>query len=528
MNDKLAQTNTEETPPQQKESRPRRRLMIFKSIVLLALLSATGYGMVDQGLYNEQLWLPVAAVILGLLVITLFVSDYFRDTPTAGWVLVGLMSALVAIKGLSMTWTLSNILTVEELIRSAMYLTTFLLVLGALSARWQAGPLMDLAALTVVPVCGYGLLQKVSPIKHPVTSFGGVRVDSTLGYANTTAVVLGMGALLLLARMTQVRNAVVRGVYAVLTLAFLTTLYLTVSRGGLASTVIGIVVLFILTGKRLQTLANLVLLAIPGFWLLWQIQNTRGLLESVPDQQKLQAGATFRTDLLIALAAAFVLQAGYALLANRHELTPKARRTVGIIAAACVVLLFAAGAGAAAVKYGGIGQLYSAAANNPDNTANVTQRLTSASIGFRKDYWKVAWEEWQRRPLRGTGAGTFQLTWLKYRPTYTGVKQVHNVYLEQGTETGVFAFLALTGFAVLLVAYTARAAWRASPQGDRRLFLAGLVAVAVTYLISSIFEWHWYLPPSTLLFFILAGAAAKLASKTAWDPTAEEAHQKPE
>jgi hypothetical protein len=34
------------------------------------------------------------------------------------------------------------------------------------------------------------------------------------------------------------------------------------------------------------------------------------------------------------------------------------------------------------------------------------------------------------------------------------------------------------------------------------------------YLVSSALEWHWYIPPSTIYFFILAGVAVKLTART--------------
>jgi len=86
--------------------------------------------------------------------------------------------------------------------------------------------------------------------------------------------------------------------------------------------------------------------------------------------------------------------------------------------------------------------------------------------------------------------------------------------LEQGTETGVFAFLALLGFVAVLLGHAGRAAWRSDPSGEHRLLLAGLVSTLVIYLASSVFEWHWYMPASTLFFFILAAVAAKFASRT--------------
>jgi signal transduction histidine kinase len=90
------------------------------------------------------------------------------------------------------------------------------------------------------------------------------------------------------------------------------------------------------------------------------------------------------------------------------------------------------------------------------------------------------------------------------------------VYLEQGTETGLFAFLALLSFVAVLVGFTGRAIWRSGQQGDRRLLLAGLGSALMVYLVSSAIEWHWYLPASTLFFFILAAVAVKFASREDW------------
>ena len=161
--------------------------------------------------------------------------------------------------------------------------------------------------------------------------------------------------------------------------------------------------------------------------------------------------------------------------------------------------------------------------------ANVSDRLASASANSRDKYWRVAWEEWKEHPLTGTGAGTFHYTWLENRPGFSGVRQVHNVYLEQGTETGIVAFLALAGFAALLGLYLAWATWKAS--GERRLLLAGLTAAVGLYLLHSGLEWHWYIPPSTLYFFILAAVALKYAEKAEWEeasvPRTERVQEKP-
>jgi hypothetical protein len=506
----------ETTEDGDKHRRPGRLLAVFKGLVMLALLAVTAYGMMRDGLYLDELWLPVAAGVLALLFATLFARGFYSDLPRAGTLAIAFLAALVAVKGLSMVWTISETETIKETLRSSMYLAIFILALGALTSWRQVGPLVDFSVLVVASVVGYGLLQKINPVDYPVRSIDGVRMDSTLGYANTTAVIIGMGVVLAFSRMTALRNFAFRGLYAAITLSFVVALYLTVSRGGLGSLGIAMILLFILGGSRLQMLANLLLMALPGAWLWWRMQSLPGLLETgIRPQDKLADGTAFRNDLILALLVAFALQAGYTLLLNRYELLPMARRTLGIVAVAGLVLVACAGTFVVVGKYGGLG--------GANESGNMAQRLTSLDISSRGDYWRVGWEAWKERPFTGTGAGTFQFTWLEDRPSLKGVKQVHNLYLEQGTETGVFAFLALLGFVAVLLGYTGRAAWRS--RGERRLLLSGLVCALAVYLISSAAEWHWYIPASTMLFFVLAGIAMKFASREDWG--AEKAESSP-
>ena len=498
-----------------KARRPGRVLAVFKAVVLLALLAVTAYGTIEGGLYDSELWLPVAVGIPVALLATLFVRGYYEEVPRAGWAMVGLLAALVAIKGLSMIWTVSETETVEEILRSSMYLATFVVALAAASPSGrQTGALTDIAVLIVAAVAGYGLLQKISPIEYPVLSFDGVRIDSTLGYANTTAAVLGMGVVLSLGRMAGMRNAVFRGLYAALVLAFLVVLYLTISRGGLASLGVGGLLLLVLTRERLQVVANVLLVGVPGTWLLWRMQDLEGLLlVEASEAQKVAAGAAFRNDLILALAVAFVLQAGYSLLLERYEPTARLRRIAWALVLGGAVLVVASGAFLVVDRYGGVGQAYEKLTSNPAQTENAGRRLGSLSTGYRAEYWRVAWEDWKQHPLTGTGAGTFRYTWLQERSDTNDVRQVHNVYLEQLTEIGVFGFAALLGFVTLLVGYTARAAWRLSESaGEDGPLLAGLVAALVVYLVSSVLEWHWYIPAATLFFFVLAAVAARLAA----------------
>jgi hypothetical protein len=513
-----------ESPPE-KERTADRNLTIFKSLVLAILMSLTLYGMLNRGLTGlagVERWLPVAISILGLLFVALFVTNYFADMTRIVWVLVGLLAALVAVKGLSLTWTISRTDTAQELLRSSMYLAAFALAAASLSSRRLVGPFIDGMSLIVGAVAGYGVLQKIDPVQYPANTPGGVRVGSTLEYANTVAVVLGMGVALGLGRMTQLKNPIARGLYAALLLVLGAILYFTFSRGGMLSLGAGLVVLFVVGERRLQTFANSLLVFLPLVWLLWRAQALQTFFSSVSDEGLQTAdGLAFRTDLIIAVVASFLLQVGYAVLVERYELGTQARRALGAVAVA-VVLLAAGSLGylvvSQQIERGG---LFGSFATGLEEPEQANERLTSLDSNSRARYWSVAWEEWKEHPLTGTGAGTFHYTWLENRPDFSGVTQVHNVYLEQGTETGVFAFLALAGFAALLLWHLARSTWRAS--GERRVLLAGLTGAAVVYLVSSALEWHWYIPPSTMLFFILAGGAAKFASGEPEQSTAEPA-----
>ncbi|CAN5726225.1 hypothetical protein BH20ACT11_BH20ACT11_16410 [soil metagenome] len=487
-----------------------RRLVAFKALALLALLAVTAYGMFDGGLYFEEKWLPVAAGILALSLVTLFVRGYYSGVPKAGWLLIGLLGALVLVKGLSMIWTISPSLTIQELLRSAMYLATFAVALAAVSYRRQAAPIVDAICLVIAPVAGYGLLQKIYPASFPVSATSPDRIDSTLEYANTFAMVVALGIMLGLARMGSLRSPLARAVYAALLLCLCAALFFTFSRGGFAALGLGVAVFFVLCGDRLRSLANLLLLSLPALWLVYRTQDHAALYQSgAPQAEQLAAGGALLTDLLIAAAAAFVLQLAYSMVAMRRGLQSGARRALGALAVVGVVAL---------VGVGGFAALGAVSDSGGEGaTSGVQERLTSLD-SLRYTYWKVGLEAWREQPLTGTGAGTFEYTWLQERPIDTGVKQIHNLYLEQGTETGIFAFAAMLGFALVLPLYIGTAALRmpgggpGEPESGRRTLLAGLAAAIVVYLFSSVLEWHWYIPASTLIFFILAGVAVKYAS----------------
>src|SRR5437763_1923853 len=139
----------------QKERAAGRNLTIFKSLILAILMVITLYGMLNRGLASVERWLPVAVAILGLVFIALFVAGYFADVPRVAWVLVGLLAVLVAVKGLSLTWSISRTETVQELLRSSMYLAVFALAAASLSSWRLVGTFLDGMSLIAGAVASY-------------------------------------------------------------------------------------------------------------------------------------------------------------------------------------------------------------------------------------------------------------------------------------------------------------------------------------------------------------------------------------
>ncbi|MDQ3913578.1 MAG: O-antigen ligase family protein [Actinomycetota bacterium] len=496
-----------------------RSLTIFKSLFLVMLMVITLYGMLNQGLFSVERWLPATVAILGLFFIALFVVNYFSDTPKIAWVLVGILAALVAIKGLSLTWSISRTETVEELLRSSMYLATFTIAVASLSSRRLVGPFVDGMNLIAGVVAGYGILQKVAPAVYSAGYSYDIRVNSTLGYPNTVAVIVAMGITLGLGRMTELRNPLTRGLYAALILVFGVILYLTFSYGGVLALGLGLVTLFAVSGSRLQMFANLLLVCGPLVWVLWKVQGLPTFFSFADEDLRAADGLAFGVDLTLSVLASFLLQAVYAVLVGRYRLPLTLRRSFG--AAAMVAVLVGVGAiGLAALgDWGGPDEIRQTSGQEIWGIEYIKGWIPSLSSDYRLVYWRVAWDEWRERPLAGTGAGTFMYTWQQNRPGFDNVEQVHNLYLEQGTETGAFAFLALLGFVSILVVYLVRSALRA--DGQRKILLSALAAAAIVYLVSSAFERHWYIPPSTLFFFVLVGVAVKFASRAEWWGTEE-------
>jgi cell division protein ZapA (FtsZ GTPase activity inhibitor) len=137
-------------------------------------------------------------------------------------------------------------------------------------------------------------------------------------------------------------------------------------------------------------------------------------------------------------------------------------------------------------------------------------RLTSAVDNGRIDNWRIALEGFEAHPFRGTGAGTYRLTWDRERPAPpVKVNDGHSLYLETMSEMGVVGLVAvLTVLGTILIGGVLRLG------GPERHAHGAFVAAGTMLAIHAGIDWDWEMPAVTAWFFAVGGAAlAGRASK---------------
>jgi hypothetical protein len=116
-------------------------------------------------------------------------------------------------------------------------------------------------------------------------------------------------------------------------------------------------------------------------------------------------------------------------------------------------------------------------------------RFVNASSSSRWLWWKEAWHAFEDQPLRGTGAGTFELTHRLLRTNNIVVTEPHNVPLQFLSETGIIGLLLLLGFLAAAGAGVVRAVRRL--QGIDRAAGAALSVLPVAFLLHALVDFDW-------------------------------------
>jgi hypothetical protein len=414
--------------------------------------------------------------------------------------------SLLAWVGASTMWSSNVGQTVLETQRLVVYvgaLAAVLLLLRSSSYRALLTGVWGAVAL----VCGYALLTRLFPERlgfyDPIA---GYRLSEPLGYWNGLGVFAAVGSLLALGFAARARSLLLRGSAAASLLLTIPTLYFTFSRGAWIALGAGLVAAFVLETRRLEfATAFLVVAPFPAV-AVWLASRSRGLtrLDS-PLALASHDGHRLTVTLLALAGSAAVAGVLLGLATRRLSFSAKVRRGYAVALAAAAL----AAAAILFVHFGSPPTLAQRAYDSftappPRSVTDLNQRLfTLAST--RRVLWTVAWQNAEAHPLLGSGAGTFERSWLRDRTIGSKARDAHSLYLETLAELGPL------GLALLVVALMLPAA--AAVSARHRGLVAPAFGAYVAYLLHAGIDWDWELTAVTLAG-LLCGASMLLAARS--------------
>jgi len=386
------------------------------------------------------------------------------------------LAALTAWLALSVAWS-----TLPD--RSWVYANrAFVYLLFAVLGLWLAprtralalglGALLGLVAL-------WALAGKVLPPLYDYGPPSVTRLRAPVGLWNQLAL-LGAFALPLALWRRRVEGAL-------LAYLWLVVIVLTGSRGGAGVAVLVIVAWFVFGEDRIAAATTLVAAAVPA-------AAVAGIAFALPgitsDGQSVHVrwhdGLVFGALLLVGGAGAALLSR----LPPPRDTRSLRRGALALGAVAAVALLVVA-----VLEAGSAWRSFTSS----DQVTNAGGRFGSAASNYRWVWWKQAWRGFEHHVLAGTGAGSFQLTNLRYRTSFLDQTiEPHNLLVQLLSEVGV---VGLVLFAAAAIALLLRGRGRAGPE-------LALALMFPAFLIHSVVDVDWDFAAVSIPAFLAAGALA--------------------
>lgn len=457
---------------------------------------------------------PATGVACAALALALVLRLTLAKRPLEGFGLgAGLVTSAIGLFAawslVSSSWSDAPARAVAEFDRALLYMLLLALVATLPRTTETARTVLYGIAAGATFVCVAGLMSRVLPDVFPIAPNV---LDQRLSYPITYWNGVGLLAALAIVFATHFtcstrEHVAVRVAGAAALPLLAATLYFTFSRASIVVMVVGVVGYVLLARPRGFVPALIAVLPATAIAVIWAYNAD---LLARPDPTTAgavdQGQEVFIVLVLCSLAAAV---ARFALvhigLDERLAAIDVPRRTRNIVAAtAAGVLLVGAGTAWIALDMNDrISRQYEKfKEGDVIRTEDARERLTAVGNNGRIQHWEEALDAFADNPLKGTGAGTYELTWAQHRPSDFTVRDGHSLYLETLSEVGLVGgallFLALGG---ILLALARRARGR-----DRALWGAMLIA-AVVWALHAAQDWVWELPSVTAWLFAAGGIA---------------------
>jgi O-Antigen ligase len=474
--------------------------LISPLLLILGLaLAGGGFGLGDRHLAGLAVWL----VVVGMLV--LGAAGRAQLGRPFYWA-TGLIGALALFSAFSSLWSGSIELTVIEADRVLVYLGFFLATFliaqtGQRRQRFGEGIAIGLAAIALLALASRLLPDLVSVSEGPGT---GPRLSYPLGYWNADGIVFALAAALALWMSRRSLQSALRWLAVAALPATLLALYLTYSRGSLVALLVAAGCLIALSHDRLWLLATLAIGAVGALPAVLAVQSRRSLADNIPDSHLAGQGVTV---LLIILAGTALAVGLFALLRRleREEATVTGRavemsrspRVLRWVAVALAVV----GIGAAIAVGGRAWDQFS----SPDLRfpGQPEEHFGQLSGGGRDEFWRVAIDAAEEKPVVGHGAGTYRFSWHLLRHNSVANRDAHSLYLQAFAELGALGGLIVLAMVGALL-WTGFGAWR-NARGQRRELYAAMLGVCLAFAVGFAIDWYWQVAMVGAIFFLAAG-----------------------
>jgi len=478
----------------------------------------------NDGGYFPPTFIAAGAAAFLALAVLLVASPARPRFSTNALLALGALAAFAAWIGLSSRWSTAPDAPLLDMQRAMLYLALFGLALVAADSRRHARLLVWSVLVAILTVVVVGLLSRLQPdivtgTTDPFTKVG-YRLGYPLEYWNSFGALASLGAVLALGLAADRRCAsILRGTAAGAATLLAIAMYFSLSRGAWLALIVGVVVLLALAPNRA---ALLVSLAVVGGAVAFLVLRLRSYPAIVTDPAagagQAAQGNAFTRELVLLGGAVIVAQGLLAEERIAPELRRQARalRKPALIAVVAIVAVGALGgyavkgaqaeakvSGALKDATGWIGDQWDDFLQTTTATGAGTQRLFTAT-GARSAGYRVAIDGFEAHPLRGEGAGSFEVRWMQTRDLDVKVRDAHSLPLETLGELGAVGMLLLLGFVAAVATGVSRCL-----QGRgaiRPAEAAAVTAAFVVWLAHASVDWDWEMPALTAPALILSAA----------------------
>jgi hypothetical protein len=464
----------------------------------------------QQGAYFDTVFEPGSIIVFALLILLLFGAPIRARLSGPAIVALAALTALALWTLLSILWSSSQDGAAQDFGRVLLYATCF--ALGAwtcnLCGRRMLLPLAVVAALGAA----IGLLIVVT--LWTGSDFGAyVHYDATLrypiGYRNADAAFLFicLWPVITLAAESetpwQLRALLIGVATMLIDLALLAQ-----SRGSLPAAAFALLVLLVLSPRRLRIASYLGIAVLPVLPALPTLLDVFQLGHGGPGVLPLLRDAA-RATALSSLASVGVAAVCIRGIESRLNLGAARVRQISIAATVLAVAAVVVGGTVFFAQRGGPVKFIDQRASQFSAVGYPSFKGKEARFGTnvgsnRHDFWRVALHEATDQPVAGGGAGSFPAAYLVDRRSGESPHDPHSVWMLILSELGFVGLALLITFVVSVVIAAVRS--RRLGPGAATLVAASLASFA-NWLFHSSYDWFWLYSGVTAPAIFLAGAA---------------------